>query len=57
MQLSEIHRAQTAGKQQLLGIKQLIQLVGGLLPGNKRGYSPCQAGEQEEKQRQTNAQA
>ena len=37
MQLVEIHGAQSAGKQQLLGIKELIQFFRGLLPGKKAG--------------------
>ena len=53
----EMHRAQAAGEQQLLGIEQLIQFVGGLLPGHKAGNAPGGAGQQQKKQRQADAQA
>ena len=55
MELVEIHRAQAAGEQQLLGIEQLIQLIGGLLPGHKAGNAPGGAGQQQKKQRQADA--
>ena len=57
MQLVEIHGAQSAGKQQLLGIKELIQFFRGLLPGKKAGDAPGRAGQQEKQERQADAQA
>ena len=57
MEFVNIHRAQAAGEQQLLGIEQFIQFVGGLLPGHKAGNAPGGAGQQQKKQRQADAQA
>ena len=57
LQLIDIHGAQAAGEEQLLGIKQLIQLFAGLLPGDHAGNPPGGAGEQDKQQRQAQAQA
>lgn len=40
MELIEIHCAKTTSEQELLGIEQLIQFIGGLLPGDKLAI-PC----------------
>ena len=43
--LVQIHRQQPFGKQHLLRVEELIQLVGGLLPGHQAGGKPCRQGE------------
>ena len=53
----EMHGAQAAGEQQLLGIEQLIQLFAGLLPGDHAGDAPGGRGQHSKQQRQTDAQA
>ena len=56
-QFIEMHGAQAAGEQQLLGIKQLIQLFTGLLPGDHAGHAPGGGGQHGKQQRQAQAQA
>ena len=55
--LIQIHRQQPFGKQHLLGIKQLIERVGRLLPGDKACGKPGRQRQQQEKKRQTEFQA
>ncbi len=56
-QFIEMHDAQAASEQQLLGIEQLIQLFAGLLPGDNAGHSPGGGGQYGKQQRQAQAQA
>ncbi|MNV55189.1 hypothetical protein D3C71_1474150 [compost metagenome] len=57
VELVEIHRHQPFGKQHLLSVEQLIELVGRLLPGDEACRQPGADGQHEEKQRQTQLQA
>ena len=57
LDLVQIHRQQPFGKQHLLGIKQLIELAGGLVPGNDACGEPRGQGQHQKKQRQAQLQA
>ena len=56
-QIGEIHSADTFSKQHLLSGNQLIELVGGLLPGDDAGKTPCHGGKQHKQERQAETQA
>ena len=55
--LVQIHRQQPFSKQHLLGIEQLVELVGRLLPGDQAGGKPGRQREQQEEKRQAQLQA